>query len=471
MDKVYHYGTIINFQNSENPIKTVTYRYDPTGNRISKRVEDANGTTNYLYIKDASGNSMAIVKNNTITEIPIYGSSRIGQFEPSNTHSSSSIGTAHHKFEYSNHLGNVLATTDDLGNVLSYSDYYPFGLSMESRSWSDDGYRYGFNGKENDTDLSSSQLIQDYGFRVYNPVIGKFLSVDPLMKSYPELTPYQFASNMPIFAIDLDGLESYGATQKQANETTSYATAARIIDKGKKEKAELETAYHNAGSQEEKNRIAYKGYARLSKISREEGWEVGADFLDHFLGNTNRNMGETLNVPDSWIQQFPSYQKGITKNYNYVINGPSVFCKSCKDKGLVKFALSSNIKEGETIKYDKKWETLVESLFEGSELSYTLGAFTIVAISDIDLTRKGNTITLSGTIYQSVIDKYDFSPGKNLNVMSFALPDDYAHDLQKSGKAKDFEVRGGRLNINISGTINLNDGQYNINKDYETPNN
>ncbi|ANQ51910.1 hypothetical protein MY04_4575 [Flammeovirga sp. MY04] len=153
---------------------------------------------------------MAIVKNNTITEIPIYGSSRIGQFEPSNTHSSSSIGTAHHKFEYSNHLGNVLATTDDLGNVLSYSDYYPFGLSMESRSWSDYGYRYGFNGKENDTDLSSSQLIQqDYGFRVYNPVIGKFLSVDPLTKSYPWYTPYQFAGNKPIQAIDLDGLEEY----------------------------------------------------------------------------------------------------------------------------------------------------------------------------------------------------------------------------------------------------------------------
>jgi hypothetical protein len=47
----------------------------------------------------------------------------------------------------------------------------------------------------------------DYGFRIYNPQIARFLSVDPLAPSYPELTPYQYASNTPIFAIDLDGLE------------------------------------------------------------------------------------------------------------------------------------------------------------------------------------------------------------------------------------------------------------------------
>jgi hypothetical protein len=34
------------------------------------------------------------------------------------------------------------------------------------------------------------------------------LSVDPLYKKYPELTTYQFASNTPICAIDLDGLEA-----------------------------------------------------------------------------------------------------------------------------------------------------------------------------------------------------------------------------------------------------------------------
>jgi hypothetical protein len=50
-------------------------------------------------------------------------------------------------------------------------------------------------------------MVQDYGFRVYSPALAKFLSVDPLSSSYPYYTPYQFAGNMPIIAIDVDGAE------------------------------------------------------------------------------------------------------------------------------------------------------------------------------------------------------------------------------------------------------------------------
>jgi RHS repeat-associated protein len=81
---------------------------------------------------------------------------------------------------------------------------------LEGRSWSaESGYRYGFNGKENDDEgMGGGGQTYDYGFRIYNPGLAKFLSVDPLIKKYPELTPYQFASNTPINSIDLDGLES-----------------------------------------------------------------------------------------------------------------------------------------------------------------------------------------------------------------------------------------------------------------------
>ena len=70
-------------------------------------------------------------------------------------------------------------------------------------------YRYGFNGKENDNEvkgMTGSQ--QDYGMRIYDPRLGRFLSEDPLKKDFPFYTPYQFASNNPIVAIDLDGLEA-----------------------------------------------------------------------------------------------------------------------------------------------------------------------------------------------------------------------------------------------------------------------
>jgi hypothetical protein len=51
--------------------------------------------------------------------------------------------------------------------------------------------------------------VQDYGERLYNPAIGKFLSVDPLLNEYPWYSPYQFAGNTPIQAIDLDGNEPW----------------------------------------------------------------------------------------------------------------------------------------------------------------------------------------------------------------------------------------------------------------------
>lgn len=44
---------------------------------------------------------------------------------------------------------------------------------------------------------------------MYDPRVGRFPNVDPLTKKYPELTPYQFASNTPLQAIDLDGLELF----------------------------------------------------------------------------------------------------------------------------------------------------------------------------------------------------------------------------------------------------------------------
>jgi RHS repeat-associated protein len=50
---------------------------------------------------------------------------------------------------------------------------------------------------------------QDYGMRIYDTRLGKFLSVDPLTTGYPWYTPYQFAGNKPIWAVDLDGLEEY----------------------------------------------------------------------------------------------------------------------------------------------------------------------------------------------------------------------------------------------------------------------
>jgi RHS repeat-associated protein len=80
-------------------------------------------------------------------------------------------------------------------------------MLQPGRSYSAGGYRYGFNGKENDNEVKGEGSQQDYGMRIYDPRLGKFISLDPLTKTYPSLTPYQFASNSPIKCIDIDGME------------------------------------------------------------------------------------------------------------------------------------------------------------------------------------------------------------------------------------------------------------------------
>ena len=68
------------------------------------------------------------------------------------------------------------------------------------------GYRYGFNGKENDNEVKGEGNQQDYGMRIYDPRLGRFLSVDPLQTKYPFLTPFAFSGNNPIQFADNAGM-------------------------------------------------------------------------------------------------------------------------------------------------------------------------------------------------------------------------------------------------------------------------
>jgi RHS repeat-associated protein len=122
-------------------------------------------------------------------------------------------------FELSNHLGNILATITDKklqvslnttstgyfeADVQTVQDYYAFGMQMPGRKLSG-GYRYGFNGKENDNEVKGEGNQQDYGMRIYDGRIGKFLSVDPLAHLREWVSPYNFVQNNPINRVDPTG--------------------------------------------------------------------------------------------------------------------------------------------------------------------------------------------------------------------------------------------------------------------------
>ena len=127
---------------------------------------------------------------------------------------------------------------------------------MPGRKYSqqNSSYRYGFNGKENDNDVKGEGNQQDYGERIYDTRLGKFLSVDPLTKDFPELTPYQFSSNSPIENIDLDGLE--GISNFKQAQARKFEAATKLALAQPKPR-EIEIMVWNP----------YRGQAQIGKAS------------------------------------------------------------------------------------------------------------------------------------------------------------------------------------------------------------
>ena len=67
------------------------------------------------------------------------------------------------------------------------------------------GYRYGFNGKENDNEVKGEGNEIDFENRIYDSRISRWLSLDPLQKKYPSESNYIFTSDNPIIYRDQDG--------------------------------------------------------------------------------------------------------------------------------------------------------------------------------------------------------------------------------------------------------------------------
>jgi len=88
---------------------------------------------------------------------------------------------------------------------------------------------------------------------VENDKLLRFISVDPITRKYPELTPYQFASNSPISGIDRDGLEYFyysdGKTSSKLGQLGSNTEVMLINSSVTIAKArEMFSAAHNGAS-------------------------------------------------------------------------------------------------------------------------------------------------------------------------------------------------------------------------------
>ncbi|MXV18006.1 RHS repeat domain-containing protein, partial [Hufsiella ginkgonis] len=176
----------------------IVYTYDAAGNKLRK-ASSTTGTTDYvggIHYGTVSGNYV-------INFIQTEEGRAVRQSDNS------------YKYEYNltDHLGNVRKSFDiyaGTARVIQTDDYYPFGM-QKAGTVPGNASKYLYNGKEVQEELGT----YDYGWRQYDPVVGRWMVPDPLAEKYYSLSPYNYAANNPINIIDLDGRDIDPASRKE----------------------------------------------------------------------------------------------------------------------------------------------------------------------------------------------------------------------------------------------------------------
>jgi len=125
--------------------------------------------------------------------------------------------------------------------VLTATDYSPFGVGLYGRNWSE-GYRYGFNGKERDNSTGAHNY--DFGARIYEGRLGKWLAIDPKSAKYPFTSPFNFVLNSPVQFIDPNGehIDVTITKNEQDGTTQIHISMNLLIVNDRTEPIDVETA-------------------------------------------------------------------------------------------------------------------------------------------------------------------------------------------------------------------------------------
>ncbi|OOQ57423.1 DUF6443 domain-containing protein [Mucilaginibacter pedocola] len=180
---------------------TIVYIYDAAGRKLRKIYSSGGNTTTTEYIDGIQYDA------NTASPTPAF------TFLQTEEGRAMKNGTAYlYEYDLNDHLGNTRATvkpdtndpTQQTAVVLQENSYYPLGANIASLQpvVPSPPNRYLYNGKE----LQEETELYDYSARFYDPVIGRWTTVDPLTEKSRRFSPYNYGENNPIRFIDPDGM-------------------------------------------------------------------------------------------------------------------------------------------------------------------------------------------------------------------------------------------------------------------------
>jgi RHS repeat-associated protein len=199
------------------PGGTVTYTYDAAGNKLRKVSTVLGNNTDYIsgiQYDGASTPTLSFIQTEEGKAVP--------------------NGTGYdYTYYLGDNLGNTRVTFDTkTGAAVSQQtdDYYPFGMEIPGNITSPKN-EYLYNKKEKQEELQE----YDYGARFYDPVIGRWWTVDPLSEKSRRWSPYNYVENDPIRLTDPDGMESsnccgLGAIISAASDVYTGAVNAMFQD-------------------------------------------------------------------------------------------------------------------------------------------------------------------------------------------------------------------------------------------------
>mgnify|MGYP002621888172 CR=1 FL=1 len=201
-------------------------------------------------------------------------------------------------------------------------NHSPFGSLLPGRQANSGDYKYGFNGKENDNEVKGTGNQQDYGFRIYDPRLGKFLSVDPLTKDYPWYTPYQFAGNKPIQAVDLDGKEEFLVIHWMDGNSLRGVTIIRLHNSQKIIKNSTAIVYKSLPHEQRKKYIVTE--------TKQEKYKEHTSFPQQFLNN-DKHVSFLDPKISTWEENFRKEEASFIKE-----GGPN-YDKKFETNNMVNF--------------------------------------------------------------------------------------------------------------------------------------